>query len=107
MSAAALLDHLRRDGFTLHAEGSDIRVGPSSRLTEEVRRAIRANKPALRGLLAAAAGQEPVPSPPDGPVFVTLATGRIETCPGGAMPPDAILWCRSGDKAWTRLRRPN
>jgi hypothetical protein len=47
---------LRRRGFTLETEGSDIRVRPSSSLTDEDRRLIRAHKPQLLALLVGAGG---------------------------------------------------
>jgi hypothetical protein len=53
VTAADLLTDLTRQGFRLTPEGDSIRVTPASRLTGELRHAIRAHKSALLALLAA------------------------------------------------------
>jgi hypothetical protein len=60
VTPAELLADLDRQGFTLAPEGDGIRVTPASRLTGELRHAIRAHRPALLGLLATA--QVPAPA---------------------------------------------
>lgn len=52
MTAAELLADLAHQGFTLALERNGIRVMPASRLTEELRQALRKHKPALFALLA-------------------------------------------------------
>jgi hypothetical protein len=48
MSAASeLLSQLRRDGFSVLPDGDRVLIEPASKLTEELRATIRANKPAL------------------------------------------------------------
>ena len=112
MSAAELLVDLQHHGFVLVAEEGNIRIAPSSRLTADLRAAIRAHKSTLVKLLrqqsattvrsTAAVRPRATPSPlPSGRVFVTRTSGRIELCHGQALPPDAVLWCREGDPAWT------
>jgi hypothetical protein len=60
VSASDLLADLARQGFSLVPEGGGIRVTPASRLTEELRHAIRSHKFALLTLLANA--QKPTPA---------------------------------------------
>lgn len=47
MTAADLLTTLRSRGLTVVADGDALKVGPRNRLTDELRAAIRAHKPAL------------------------------------------------------------
>jgi hypothetical protein len=63
MTAAQLLSELARQGFTLIAEGDGIRVRPASRLTEELRQAVRRHKSELLVLLAGAGSSGPAPAP--------------------------------------------
>jgi hypothetical protein len=76
MTPAALLDDLTRQGFVLAREGAGIRVSPASRLTPELRTAIRANRADLLRLLA---GRGPA------------AEGRCPSC-GGPLDPKARCW---------------
>jgi hypothetical protein len=59
VTAAELFADLARQGFTLAGEGDGIRVTPASRLTEELRQAIRVHKAALLTLLAGPEGPPP------------------------------------------------
>jgi hypothetical protein len=51
VTAAELLSDLIRQGFSITPDGAGIRVKPASRLTTELREAIRAHKAVLLGLL--------------------------------------------------------
>jgi hypothetical protein len=55
MRAVDLLTDLSSQGFTLAAEGGAIRVRPASRLTEDLRQAIRANKIELLAIISSPA----------------------------------------------------
>lgn len=52
MIAADLLNDLRTSGFILRIKGDALHVAPADRLTDDLRAAIRANKPDLLALLA-------------------------------------------------------
>ena len=54
MTATELLTTLRAHSFDVTAEDGRVLVGPASRLTDDLRRAIRTHKPALLALLAQA-----------------------------------------------------
>jgi hypothetical protein len=51
VTATDLLSDLARRGFTLAPDGDGIRVCPASRLTEDLREAVRQHKPELLALL--------------------------------------------------------
>jgi hypothetical protein len=61
VDAATTFHLLVKDGFTLGTEGDKLTVRPVSRLTDELRQAIRAHKPELLALLS---GAEPPPLSP-------------------------------------------
>jgi hypothetical protein len=58
MSPAEFLAELARLGFTLTQEGAGIRITPADRLTEDLRRTIRAHKADLLALLRTGAAAE-------------------------------------------------
>jgi hypothetical protein len=80
MSGAELLTDLARQGFSLTPEGGGIRVRPASRLSEDLREAIRTHKDELLAQLAGL--------PPSTPA---VASGR---CPGCRGPLDDKVGCR-------------
>jgi hypothetical protein len=69
VTAADLLEDLARQGFTLAAEGDGIRVRPASRLSEDLRQAVRRYKAELLAILSAQAAPLPPtrPSEPSAP----------------------------------------
>jgi len=52
MTAAALLNHLRHEGYTLRTDGEKVYLGPRERVTPEVCDQVLAVKPDLLQLLA-------------------------------------------------------
>jgi len=52
MPAAKIIHVLKSSGFTIELKGQIILVGPSNRLTDDIRALVRANKPALLQALA-------------------------------------------------------
>jgi hypothetical protein len=106
MSAIDLLTDLYRQGFTLAAEGGGIRLRPASRLTEDLRQVIRANKPELLAIISSAATLvTPVPAskpsaPPVAPWDAAEANRlleelrvdirRIESVDFGGRPPTPL-----------------
>ena len=57
MAATELLQQLRADGFTVDVQGENLHVAPACRLTDSLRAAIQAEKPALMAALRPAPGQ--------------------------------------------------
>lgn len=67
LSADHLFDILGRAGFKLELNGDDIRISPSSRLNDSLRRAIKEKKVELLALLRARAALSTVPPLDPGP----------------------------------------
>lgn len=79
MVAADLLNDLRTSGFTLRVRGDSLHVAPAERLTDDLRAAIRANKPELLALLARPAEGDWVHLlGPDGTTHNLLEPWRID-----------------------------
>lgn len=80
MGAADLLQHLRTTGFSITADGDRLVIRPASKLTDDMRKALREQKPKLLALLFDAAAAS---LPPD--AVVQACTGcrhltRRKTC---------------------------
>ena len=95
MGSRDLLDDLTDAGFSIKANGENLVIRPASKLTDDIREALRTAKPELMRLLSAAAA--PVP-----PVMVVrtcttcLHMTRHRTCTepvaAGLAPNFAIRW---------------
>ena len=99
MGSRDLLDDLTDAGFSIKADGENLVIRPASKLTDDIREALRTAKPELMRLLSAAAA--PVP-----PVMVVrtcttcLHMTRHRTCTepvaAGLAPNFAIRWPPAG-----------
>jgi hypothetical protein len=83
VSAQQLLADLQEKGFALAVEGNGIRVTPATRLTPELRQAIRAAKAQLLALL-------PPPSAPDRTTPVP-SVAAVPTIPWNGAHADALI----------------
>jgi hypothetical protein len=59
VTVVQLLANLVCQGFRITRAGDGVRVAPAARLTDEVRQAVRAHKPALLALLSSPRGPAP------------------------------------------------
>jgi hypothetical protein len=98
MPALPLLEALRAAGFRLTVEGEyDLRITPASRLTPELRHAIKANKPLLLAALRGDYALLPSPSTP---------TGTPAEAQSASRPPPVPQVCTTcgGPDFWERPR---
>jgi hypothetical protein len=122
MEANRLLEELRCGGFSIAVEGNGVRLSPASRLTPELRQAIRVHKAELIALLAnptvgnrtetaiaapcraespQLAHQAPADNSSGQPVWVLIrGTYPARVTSLHAVPDGATYWCREGDTEW-------
>lgn len=121
MDADRLLKAIQTQGYTLAVEGEQLRLTPASRLTAELREAIRAHKAELLALMSRAKPPGSINPDPEAvstvrecdatpvdtrPVWIYYPDGfpeKVYTL--DRIPPEAIYWCREGDRSWMPLHQ--
>jgi hypothetical protein len=102
MTAAQLLQDIRRAGLTLKCDGESILVAPAGQLPPDLRAGIKTHRRELLDLLREPTVSVPAPTvtpPPGARLFFSDADGRP------CKPEDAYLWCWDGAPEWLHAHK--